>query len=134
MPRPLSVLTAVVVGGAVGTGLRVIVFDLLTGEDGFFVVPAHLEEWVVLAVVNLIGAFALGWYVESWRISDNRGTLLVPALGVGLLGSFTTFSSVMVQAVDGVRSGDGLLAIVGVAAILCGGVFLAVLGRLAANR
>ena len=89
-------LLAVIIGGLVGTGLRLGIDALLPHTDDGF-------PWSTL-VINVIGAIALGALVDGcWR------PLPMGARGsrVGLLGSFTTFSALAVS----------LVALVG-----CGGV------------
>lgn len=57
--------------------------------------------WATI-VVNVVGAFLLGlvlaWAVGRWS------PVVVGALGIGFLGSFTTFSTL---ALDAVRLGEG---------------------------
>ncbi|MFD1861285.1 fluoride efflux transporter FluC [Aeromicrobium camelliae] len=73
----------VFLGGAVGTGLRYAA-DVLIGTIG---------DWPgATLLVNLIGAFALGWLYG--RTSSRRWRLLV---GTGMLGGFTTYSALAVQ-------------------------------------
>lgn len=78
--------------------------------------------WGVLAV-NLLGAFLLGLVVGA-----NPSDVVVIAIGTGFLGSFTTFSTWMVEsdalAVAG-RGNDALLNIVGP---LVGGLILVAAG------
>lgn len=78
-------LLAVLVGGLVGTGLRL-------GAD----VLAPLE-WATLAV-NVIGSFVLAVLVA--RLWPRVPEWMRAGLGPGLLGSFTTFSAVAVFAVQ----------------------------------
>ncbi|WP_293785277.1 CrcB family protein [uncultured Aeromicrobium sp.] len=73
----------VFLGGTVGTGLRYAA-DVSVGVVGGWPVATLL--------VNLIGAFALGWL--HGRTSSQRWRLL---LGTGLLGGFTTYSALAVQ-------------------------------------
>ncbi len=48
--------------------------------------------------VNLLGAFALGWVNTVFSGSDGSASTWRFVLGVGLLGGFTTFSSMMFDA------------------------------------
>lgn len=86
---------AVGVGGLVGTGLRLGI-DLL--------LPHAVDEipWSTL-LVNAVGSYALGFLVAAvWpRVPRWIGS----GIGVGLLGSFTTFSAYAVAAV-GIARGD----------------------------
>lgn len=74
-------LLVVLLGGAAGAVLRAEVVRLL-GQ------PGRLP--VGVAVVNLVGAFLLGMVVGA---ADRMPDLLVLALGTGLLGAFTTYST-----------------------------------------
>lgn len=80
-----------------GTSLR-----FATGE-----VLLHLgmSSLAPILVVNVVGAFILGWFAERARHAAPWSTPLVAFVGVGLLGSFTTFSAFSVETVDLLRSG-----------------------------
>jgi CrcB protein len=77
----------VAVAGGVGAALRYLLDLAITRVFGGEV------PWGILAV-NLTGAFALG--VLAGGVGDLTGSWLV---GVGLLGGYTTFSSVAVSTV-----------------------------------
>lgn len=103
----------VFLGGAVGTGLRYAA-DLSVGRIG---------DWpAATLLVNLLGAFALGWLYGRTRSRHWR--LL---LGTGVLGGFTTYSALAVQTQElledapltGVAYAAGTVA-VGVLAALAG--------------
>lgn len=79
------------VAGAVGAVLRLSIGEPL--EEHFMKFP-----WATL-LINLTGSAALGVLVgiaHAWR---GLPRWAVPVLGTGLLGSFTTFSAVMLAAV-----------------------------------
>ncbi|MGN8553791.1 UNVERIFIED_CONTAM: CrcB family protein [Microbacterium sp. SLM126] len=83
----LLVVLGLAVAGGVGAGLRYVVDRLVPTRGGF---PLGI------LVVNVTGALALG-------VVTGLGTALAPevaiVLGVGLLGGFTTFSTVSVESV-----------------------------------
>ena len=83
-------LFAVLVGGALGTGLR-LSLDLLVphGDTGF---P------VSTLIINVVGAFALG--LLTARVWPTARPWVRAGLGPGLLGSFTTFSAFAVSLVS----------------------------------
>jgi CrcB protein len=111
-------LFAVVVGGVIGTALRLAVDLALPHGGGTFPIGTFL--------VNLIGSFALGALVARlWPVAPEW---LRVGLGPGLLGSFTTFSALAVSAVDLTSAGAGPAAVVYVAASLVGGITAAALG------
>jgi CrcB protein len=92
---------AVVLGGVLGTGLRLGIGELL--------LPGSSFPWATLAV-NVIGSFALGLLVA--KVWPTAPAWLRAGLGTGLLGSFTTFSAVMVSLLT--LTGDGLTLVAGV--------------------
>jgi len=93
-------LLAVVVGGMLGTGLRL-------GVD--LAVP-HTDETfpVSTLLINAIGAFALGVLVS--RVWPGARPWVRAGLGPGLLGSFTTFSAFAVSLVSLADSDQWMLA------------------------
>lgn len=77
----------IALGGAVGTLLR-----LLAG--GAVVLAADPPGPLRLLLVNTLGAGLLGWAVSRRPVPERW----MPALTAGLLGAFTTFSTLIVQA------------------------------------
>lgn len=76
---------AVLVGGALGTGVRAAI-DLAT-LDG--------HPWQTLGI-NVLGALALGFLVARvWPVAPDW---MRAGLGTGLLGGFTTFSALALVA------------------------------------
>lgn len=109
---------AVVVGGLLGTGARLLV-DLALPHGG-------AEFPIGTFLINLAGSFALGALVaEVWPIAPEW---LRVGLGPGLLGSFTTFSALAVSAAELTSAGAGAAAVVYVAASVVGGIAAAALG------
>ncbi|WP_439564488.1 fluoride efflux transporter FluC [Microcella sp.] len=97
-PRDLA---AVLVGGALGTALRLAVDAALP----------HTLDQVALStlIVNTLGAFVLGLLVALvWPRVPGWARA---GLGAGLLGSFTTFSALAVSVVALAEAGDALLAV-----------------------
>ena len=111
-------VAAVLLGGLIGTGLRLGVDALLPhGDDGF--------PWSTL-LINVIGSFALGMLVARvWTIAPEWLRL---GLGTGLLGSFTTFSAVVASAALLTGDGQPLLALLYVVTTLVAGIGAALLG------
>lgn len=82
-------MLVVAVSGGLGAALRYVVDGLLTpARDGRFPLG--------ILVVNVTGSFALG-------LLTGLGTTVAPelavAVGIGLLGGYTTFSTVSVETV-----------------------------------
>ena len=125
--KPISV-AVVGLGGAVGTGLRAAVTR--AGS-------AHLATPYVTLVINLVGAFLLGVLLESLaRRGPDRGRRqrLRLLLGTGVLGGFTTYSSLAVDvATLGGRGQLGAAALVALGTLMLGAV-ATTLGILAGSR
>lgn len=90
-------LAAVFVGGIVGTAGRALLIEALPEAAGAMHWPTFLA--------NVVGAFLLGWYVARSSRTTQRSELTVPFFAVGLLGSFTTFSALMVGVVESAHDG-----------------------------
>ena len=122
---PWRDLLAVLVGGAVGTALRLGIDTVIPHGDTEFPVST--------LVLNTVGAFALGMLVgRVWQAAPGW---LRAGLGAGLLGSFTTFSALAVSLVSLTAAGFGMLAFAYLAATLALGLAAAALGlRLGSPR
>lgn len=83
-----------------GTGLRLLVDTMLPHTNSEFPLSTLL--------INVVGAFVLGLLVA--RLWSGASDWLKAGLGAGLLGSFTTFSAVMVSLVAQAHSGFWMLA------------------------
>lgn len=86
----LRTAVAVFLGGLVGTALRIGIDAALPHADGAFPLST--------LIVNVLGSFVLGALVA--RVWPTAPASLRAALGAGILGSFTTFSAVMVSLVS----------------------------------
>ena len=111
-------VVAVLIGGLVGTSLRLAVDVVLPHGGVAFPVGTFL--------INLFGSFALAVLVA--RVWPSAAEWLRAGLGPGLLGSFTTFSALAVSAVELTSAGVGVEAVIYVVASLVGGITAAVLG------
>jgi CrcB protein len=76
----------IALGGAAGTGLRLLAGGLALSATP----PGPLR----LLAINVLGAALLGWIVARRPVPERW----MPALSIGLLGGFTTFSTMVVQA------------------------------------
>ena len=99
--RSVGPVIAVAVGGVVGGCARYGVDQLVPTRQGF--------PWSTFAV-NVGGAFLLALLVipvlEVWRPTR----YISPLLAVGVLGSFTTFSTLMVDVDQLFADGDAVMA------------------------
>ncbi|HWM08783.1 MAG TPA: CrcB family protein [Solirubrobacteraceae bacterium] len=106
---------AVAIGGVLGVLARYGLGRLTTGHDGLL--------WTTVGI-NVVGSFALGLLVAgNWFSRDAR-----EALGVGLLGGFTTFSTFSVHVVIEVDAGRPARALAYIAASVLGGIAAAAAG------
>jgi CrcB protein len=97
----VRLILAAFLGGCLGTGLR-FAADLALPHTG--------EQFPTgTLVVNVCGALVLGWIVGGFWARSGVPAWFRVALGPGLLGSFTTFSAVMVSLVS--QSAAGLWAL-----------------------
>ena len=113
------VLVAVALAGGVGAGLRYIVDALVVGGT-----PRRLPLGIL--VVNITGSFALG--VLTGMGAGMVGTDIARILGVGLLGGYTTFSTVSLESVLLARNGEARLGWTNALATLVLGVAAAAAG------
>ncbi|MES2171931.1 MAG: CrcB family protein [Actinomycetota bacterium] len=120
MPVGWRELVAVGGGGVLGTGARLTLDAVIPHGDTTF-------PWSTL-IINVVGSFALGALVSTlWKRRDLPNWLRA-GLGAGLIGSFTTFSAVMVSLVAEGAHGEWMLAIAYLAATLLLGFAAAVAG------
>lgn len=84
-------LVPVAIGGAMGTALRILL-DITLSLIFFSI------SLVSLIVINAIGAFLLGFGVAGIWTRPQTPNWMKLAIGPGVLGGFTTFSGIMLQA------------------------------------
>ena len=115
---------AVLLGGALGTGIRLAIDLALPHAD------AELP-WGTLAI-NVAGSFALGALVSlAWPRLPVWGRA---GLGTGVLGSFTTFSALAVSLVAMGTEGEWMLGAAYLAASLLLGLGAATIGLALGRR
>ena len=84
-------LLPVAIGGAIGTALRILLDIMLSLI--FFTMSQ-----VSIITVNAIGSFLLGFLVAGLWTRPSTPQWMKLAVGPGVLGGFTTFSGIMLQA------------------------------------
>ena len=114
-------LAAIFVGGALGTVAR---YELAAHHGA----GVGAFPWVTL-LVNLTGSFAIGLLVPITEHIGHRQPLLRPALMIGFLGGWTTYSTLAVDTTLLGKHGDLGLALAYVAATVLGGLLLVVFGH-----
>lgn len=112
MSDVITILVGVLIAGALGTALRVLVAD----PDAVF-----SRQVMGTLVVNVVGSFALGVISAL----DGNTALII---GVGGLGAFTTFSTFISQVEQLNREAKGEQAFAYVLASVILGVSAALLG------
>jgi len=90
-------------------------------------IPGSLLRWLVddLTVVNLLGAFVLGW-LTAMAAARPRAWLLVG--GVGFCGSLTSFSGWILELHTHIQGSGWWVALAGWFLELTGGLLMAALG------
>ena len=111
---------AVAVGGLIGTGLRLACDLAFPLGDGDFPIETLL--------VNLVGAFVLGWLVGGLWTRPTMPTWIKAGLGSGVIGSFTTLSAVMASLIVLTGAGEAWLAALYLLVSVVGGLALAAAG------
>jgi CrcB protein len=95
--------TSVAVGAVIGTGLRLTLDTVIPHTDTTFPLSTLL--------INIVGSFALGVLSSTlWR-RPALPNWVKAGLGAGTIGSFTTFSALMVSLVAETSHGLGMLAL-----------------------
>lgn len=82
-------------GGALGAVSRALLATTVAGSGG--------PGWTATALVNLVGAFALGTLV-AWLEAYGPRTRLRAFLAIGFLGAFTTYSTLVGEGRDWARA------------------------------
>ena len=111
---------AVAVGGLIGTGLRLACDLAFPHADGDLPVETLL--------VNLVGAFVLGWLVGGLWTRPTTPMWFKAGLGSGVIGSFTTLSAVMASLIALAGVGEAWLAALYLVVSVVGGLALAAAG------
>lgn len=119
-------LAAVFAGGALGTLARAGLEELAAPDPGRWPWPTF--------VVNVVGAFLLGYFttrlLERLPVSSYRR----PLLGTGLCGGLTTFSTMQVETVRMLEHGHIGLAVGYTAASLAAGLLAVVVATALVRR
>lgn len=79
-------------------------------------------------LTNMIGCFVLGWFTTFLPRFKFLPPQLITALGTGLVGSFTTFSTFSVETVRLIQDSKWGIAFLYILFSLCGGLLLAWVG------
>lgn len=110
-------------GGAIGTGLRFLVAQILAPSSGF--------PWQTF-VVNLLGSAVLGAVLGSAERGGWSSASLI-FLGTGICGGFTTFSAISAETFHLLHLGQYTMALTYSALTLAGGILLSAAAWLAVS-
>lgn len=123
---PLRNLGLVALGGAVGGSARAAV-------GAAFPAAADAFPWSTF-VANTSGAFLLAVLLTLAVERLSRRPWVLPLLGTGTLGAYTTFATVSLELERLLTRGSAALAVAYVAATLSAGLIAALAGMAAAHR
>jgi CrcB protein len=118
-------IVAIMAGGAIGTLVRAGLAEVLPHRAGQW-------PWATF-VVNLAGAFILGWLLTrlAERSAPSRHWRFFA--GTGFCGALTTFSTFQIETFEFARDGHVSLAVGYPVASICAGMVLAAAGVLIAR-
>ncbi|WP_400247863.1 CrcB family protein [Niallia sp. JL1B1071] len=88
------------IGGVIGSILRYLVGQL----------PFPYEFPLQTMVINIIGSFVLGWFTSAIIKKQRIKSAYATAIGTGMIGSFTTLSTLSMDTVQLLAAGNYLLA------------------------
>jgi fluoride exporter len=108
------------IGGAGGAIARMLVATMVTERLGTLIPYATL-------LINVTGSFVLGLVVGAIE-AQVVSPAVRPALAIGFLGAFTTFSTFSLETATLLEEGNLLLATVYVSASVVVGIVVAALG------
>jgi CrcB protein len=115
-----ALLVAIFGGGVLGAIARAELAEAL---------PTHAGEWPwATFIVNLAGAFLLGYLTTRLQERLPLSAYRRPFLGTGFCGALTTFSTVQTELVRMLDTGNVVLAIGYTAASIAGGFLLVAAG------
>ncbi|MFC4223771.1 FluC/FEX family fluoride channel [Lysinibacter cavernae] len=124
-----AVWGAVFAGGVLGAGLRLLIHELIGSG-------AAVDPWPTL-IVNLFGCLLLAFVAAFWQERVVRDWLKA-GIRAGFIGTFTTFSALMIELFVSLYNGNVLWAI-GLLVVSIGGGWVCSawgyeLGQMAAPR
>ena len=121
-----AVLVAIALGGALGTVARFLLSASFSDSARQFPTTTLL--------INLSGSLAIGLLVPLVDNFSPRAPLVRPFLIVGILGGWTTYSPLAVDAVVLAKDGHAAAGVASVAATVVGGLALVLVGHAVGRR
>jgi CrcB protein len=95
-------IAAIFAGGCLGATARAVIAEALPHEAGQW-------PWATFAV-NLLGAFALGYFATRLQERLPLSSYRRPFVGTGVCGALTTFSAMQLELLEMIDGGHHLLA------------------------
>ena len=123
MNQLVKEVAAVMLGGGLGAVARF----LLSSRVQMTTFGQHYP-WAPILVVNLLGCFIIGVLYAIFESSFDGGVVLRLLIFTGLLGGFTTFSSVSLDVFKLLSQGDVFYGVMNFMLSLGGGVILCSVG------
>ncbi|TAH36097.1 MAG: fluoride efflux transporter CrcB [Alphaproteobacteria bacterium] len=114
-----TMILAVAIGGALGSTAR-----YLTNIGAGKFLGTDFPYGTM--IVNIIGSFIIGYWMESMALRWNVGMELRAFLIVGILGGFTTFSAFSLDAILLLQRGQTTPAVI----YICASVLLSLLATI----
>ena len=99
-----------------------------------YLLGVYFSQWwlndfpLATFVTNMVGSFLLGWFTHFLPRFKALHPHVITAMGIGLIGSFTTFSTFSVETVHLIEASKWGTAILYVLLSLWGGLFFSWLG------
>ncbi|AQW21565.1 camphor resistance protein CrcB [Lentilactobacillus curieae] len=116
--------------------LLIAIFAILGGMARFGVDAIIPTTTFPLAtvIINLIGCFVLALINNTLAVSERFPAQLTLALGTGMIGAFTTFSTFTVEIIKLLQSHEVVTAGMYLLVSIIGGIFLAYLGSILGKK
>jgi CrcB protein len=121
-----TALASVFIGGALGTVARYLLVTDYSATPGRF-------PWATL-LINLSGSLLVGFLIPVTDRVGPRAPHVRPFLVVGVLGGWTTYSTLAVDAVQLAHRGHVLAMLAYLAATVAGGLAAVVVGNAVGQR
>jgi fluoride exporter len=121
-----TTLLAILIGGGLGTVARFLLDTTFTEGPGQF--PT------VTLLINLSGSLAIGFLIPLVDRARPRAPLARPFVIVGLLGGWTTYSTLAVNGVTLLQGGHVGTCLLYLVATLAGGIALVAVGSAAGRN
>lgn len=122
----MKIYIAVGIGGIFGTLLRYCILLIFSAEQ------MNSFPWATF-IANMTGAFLLTWIIFHPFFINRLSSITFVALTTGLIGSYTTFSTLMLEFTLLIKQNSWLAAVYLIITIL-GGLFASFLGYIFAKK